>query len=198
VANAVLKSTIRKEFGKGAARRVRRAGAIPAVMRSHSETPIHISLPGHDAYLALRHTNAVLEIDLDGKRTLTIAREVQRNPVTDVIEHVDLQIVVKGEKIEAEVPIRIEGEPTTGVAILDLQQVRVLAEATHVPEVIIVDVTGLEEGQLVRLSALDWPKGVEAVSEDDLSVVTITTPRSEEAQEEALIPETEDEEVPEE
>jgi large subunit ribosomal protein L25 len=188
MAETILKVQARTEFGKGAARRTRRAGLVPAVMHSHGDTPIHISLPGHDAFLALRHVNAVLTIDLDGEQTLTIAREVQRNPLTDVIEHVDLQIVTRGEKIEAAVPLHIEGEPTSGLAILDSQELLVRAEATNVPQVISISVDGLNDGDTIKIANLVLPEGVEAVEDPTTNLVTITSPRSDE-------PETEETEV---
>ncbi|MDR0594614.1 MAG: 50S ribosomal protein L25/general stress protein Ctc [Bifidobacteriaceae bacterium] len=178
MAETILKSTSRTEFGKGAARRTRRAGLIPAVMHSHSDDPIHISLPGHEAFLALRHVNAVLTIELDGQRTLTIAREVQRNPISDQIEHIDLQIVKRGEKIEANVPLHIEGEPNTGLAILDSQELHVRAEATEVPEVISISVEGLNEGDAVKVADLVLPEGVEALDDPDTNLVSITSAQS--------------------
>ncbi|MDR2379512.1 MAG: 50S ribosomal protein L25/general stress protein Ctc [Bifidobacteriaceae bacterium] len=180
MAETILEAASRTEFGKGAARRTRRAGLIPAVMHSRGDQPIHISLPGHDTFLALRHANAVLSIDLDGEQTLTIAREIQRNPLSDVIEHVDLQIIQRGEKIEAAVPLHIEGEPTTGLAILDSQELQVRAEATHLPEVISISVDGLNEGDTIKIADLDLPEGVEAVDDPDTNVVAITAPRGEE------------------
>ncbi|MDR2381900.1 MAG: 50S ribosomal protein L25/general stress protein Ctc [Bifidobacteriaceae bacterium] len=179
MAETVLNVQVRTEFGKGAARRTRRAGWVPAVMHSRSDTPIHISLPGHEAFLALRHSNAVLAIDLDGKQTLTIAREIQRNPVTDVLEHVDLQIIKRGEKIEATVPLHIEGEPTSGVAILEMQELAVRAEATHFPEVISISVEGLNDGDTVRVRDLELPEGVEPLESPETGLVTVTAPRAE-------------------
>ncbi|MDR2567533.1 MAG: 50S ribosomal protein L25/general stress protein Ctc [Bifidobacteriaceae bacterium] len=187
MAETILKAQARDEFGKGAARRTRRAGLVPAVMHDRAETPIHISLPGHEAFLALRHVNAVLTIELDGKQTLTIAREVQRNPITDVLQHIDLQIIKRGEKIEASVPLHIEGEPTTGLAILDSQELHVRAEATNVPEVISISVDGLSEGDTIKVADLILPEGVEVVAEPDVNVVTITSTQSEAA----TTPETE-------
>ncbi|MDR2252742.1 MAG: 50S ribosomal protein L25/general stress protein Ctc [Bifidobacteriaceae bacterium] len=180
MAESILNAQLRTEFGKGAARRTRRAGLVPAVMHSHRATPIHISLPGHDAYLALRHSNAVLTIDIDGEQTMTVAREVQRNALTDALEHVDLLIVKRGEKIEATVPLHISGEPNTGVAILDIQELAVRAEATNVPEVIAISVDGLDEGDTIRVGDLDLPSGVEALEDSETALVTVTAPRSDE------------------
>ncbi|MDR2347882.1 MAG: 50S ribosomal protein L25/general stress protein Ctc [Bifidobacteriaceae bacterium] len=180
MAETILIAQPRTEFGKGAARRTRRAGLVPAVMHSRKEAPIHISLPGHGTFLALRHANAVLTIDLDGEQTLTVAREVQRNPVTDVLEHVDLQIVKVGEKIEATVPLHIEGEPTSGVALLDTQELAVRAEALAVPEVISISVEGMNDGDTVRVRDLELPAGVEPLDHPDTMLVTVTAQRAEE------------------
>ena len=177
MAETTLSALERNEFGKGAARRTRRAGLVPAVMHSHGEEPIHISLPGHATYLALRQANAVLDIELGGKSTLTIAREIQRHPVTDVLEHVDLMIVKKGEKIEADIPVRIEGEPKVGLALLDMQELRVRAEALNLPDHIAVSVDGLMDGATVTVGDLELPEGVEPLADLSTLVVTVTVPR---------------------
>jgi large subunit ribosomal protein L25 len=194
VAEISLEARQRTEFGKGAARRTRRAGLVPAVMHSRKEPPVHISLPAHDAFLALRQSNAVLAIQFDGAETLTVAREIQRNALTDRLEHVDLLIVRRGEKIEATVPLHIEGEPTSGVAILDVQEISVRAEATAVPGVISISVEGLSDGDSIRIENLELPEGVEALEDPRTSLVTVTQPRSEEP----VVEETEEEEPAEE
>ncbi|MDR1394298.1 MAG: 50S ribosomal protein L25/general stress protein Ctc [Bifidobacteriaceae bacterium] len=180
MAEIVLKAQLRTEFGKGAARRTRRAGLVPAVMHPHKEAPTHISLPGHEAFLALRHSNAVITIDLDGQQTLTIAREIQRNALTDALEHVDLQVIIRGEKIEVNIPLHIEGETVSGVALLDSQDLAVRAEATQVPEVISVSVEGLVEGDVIRIRDLDLPDTVEPLEDPETAIVTVTAERSEE------------------
>ncbi|MDR3106901.1 MAG: 50S ribosomal protein L25/general stress protein Ctc [Bifidobacteriaceae bacterium] len=177
MAEIILKAQARTEFGKGPARRTRRAGLIPAVMHSHGDTPIHVSLPGHDSFLALRHVNAILTIEFDGQKTLTIAREVQRDPIKDTIDHIDLQIVKRGEKIEAAVPLHIEGEPNTGMAILDAQEIQVRAEATAVPEVISISVAGLNEGDSVKIADLTLPAGVEALDDPETNLLSISAPQ---------------------
>jgi large subunit ribosomal protein L25 len=195
MAEIIITAQHRTEFGKGAARRTRRAGLVPAVMQSHKEAPIHVSLPGHDTFLALRRANAVLTIDLDGEQTLAVAREIQRNAVTDVLEHVDLQIVKAGEKIEATVPLHIEGEPTSGVAILDIQELAVRAEAMAVPEVISISVEGLNDGDTIRVGSLVLPEGVEPLEDPNTMLVTVTAQRAEETEiAETEAPESDEEE----
>ena len=177
MAETIIKAQERTEFGKGAARRTRRAGRVPAVMHSAGEQPIHLAMPRHDTFLALRQANAVMEIDISGKKTLTIAREVQRHPVTDALLHVDLMVITAGQKIEVHVPVRIEGEPTLGVAILDLQELRLMAEATNVPDYIAVSVDGLSDGDARHVKDLTLPGDVEVLEDLDAVVVTVTVPR---------------------
>jgi large subunit ribosomal protein L25 len=177
VADANLTAENRTEFGKGAARRTRRAGLIPAVIHSSKADPIHISLPSHATTLALRHANALLEITVDGKTLLALAREVQRNAVRDHIEHVDLRSVRRGEKIEVDVPVHITGEPLVGIPILDTQTVRVEVEATNIPESLVANVDGLSEGETVRATQISLPEGASLVGDDHI-VVSISVPRA--------------------
>ncbi|MDR1799107.1 MAG: 50S ribosomal protein L25/general stress protein Ctc [Bifidobacteriaceae bacterium] len=177
MAEIILEAQPRTEFGKGAARRTRRAGLVPAVLHPHGADPIHVALPTHDTFLALRHVNAILTIKQGTKKTLTIAREVQRNALTDALEHVDLQVVRAGEKIEAAVPLHLEGEPASGIALLDMQELRVRAEATHIPQSITVVVEGLNDGDTLRISDLTLPEGTEALDDPDTVVVAVSVPR---------------------
>jgi len=177
VAETIIKAQERTEFGKGAARRTRRAGWVPAVLHSPGELPIHVAMPRHDTFLALRQVNAVIEIDLSGKKTLTIAREVQRHPVNDMLQHVDLMVITRGQKIEVDVPIRIEGEPTAGIAVLLLQELHLMAEATNVPEYIAVSIEGLSEGDTKHVKDLELPEDVEVLEDLAAVVVNVTVER---------------------
>lgn len=107
--NNKLVAEARTEFGKGAARRTRRNNQIPAVLYGHGTAPVHVALPGHQTMLALKQSNALFEIELDGTTQLALAKDVQRDPVKNVIEHVDLLIVKKGEKVEVEVNVHVVG-----------------------------------------------------------------------------------------
>ncbi|MGC3994266.1 MAG: 50S ribosomal protein L25/general stress protein Ctc [Propionicimonas sp.] len=151
----------RTEFGKGAARRTRRAGLVPAVLYGHGTDPVHLSLPGHELLLALRVANAVLELSVDGgKDQLALAKQVQRNPVKGNIEHLDLVIVRKGEKVTVEVPLVVVGDHASdGVIVMDQQTIALLVEATHIPADIEIDVTGLEVGSTVTAADLKLPSG---------------------------------------
>lgn len=130
-----ISATLRENFGKGAARKLRAAGQTPAVVYGHGNATRHISLPAHEIRLALRHKNALLELNIAGKTELVLVKMASKDPVTQVIEHVDLVEVVKGEKVHVEVPVHIVGEPFSGTVVdLEHKAVSLEAEATHVPE----------------------------------------------------------------
>lgn len=176
-----LAATVRTEFGKGAARRIRRAAQIPAVLYGHGAAPTHIALPGHDTMLALKHSNALFAIDIEGKVQLAIAKDVQRDPVKNVIEHLDLLVVREGEKVTVEVPVHVVGESAPGtIHMVEAQTVTVEAEATHLPELIEVSVEGLEAGSLVHGADLVLPKGATLAGDPEAIVVTVTTPQVDE------------------
>src|SRR3712207_5613512 len=149
-----LQAESRTEFGKGAARRIRRAHKVPAVLYGHGTDPIHVSLPGHDTMLALKHggANALLSIDLQGKTRLAIPKQVQRDPVKGFLEHLDLLIVERGEKVTVEVPIHTTGE-AAGETVVTVEHatISVEAEATHIPEAIEVSVEGVEAGTQITV-----------------------------------------------
>jgi large subunit ribosomal protein L25 len=151
----------RSEFGKGAARRTRRAGLVPAVLYGHGTDPVHLSLPAHELSLALRVANAVLEITIDGgKSQLALAKQVQRHPVKPEIEHLDLVIVRKGEKVTVEVALVVVGShPSDAMVVMDQQTIALEAEATHIPTEVDVDITGLEIGATVTAGDLKLPTG---------------------------------------
>ncbi len=169
----------RTEFGKGAARRTRRAGLVPAVLYGHGTDPVHLSLPGHELLLALRVANAVLEISLDGgKSQLALAKQVQRNPVKGTIEHLDLVIVRRGEKVTVEVPLVVVGDhPADRMVVMDQQTIALEVEATHIPADIEVSVAGLEIGDTVTAKDLVLPSGaVFPGAPDDLILSIAATP----------------------
>lgn len=179
-----LVAEARTEFGKGAARRIRRAAQIPAVLYGHGTDPVHIALPGHVTTLALKQANALFSIELDGKPVLAIAKDVQRDPVKDVVEHIDLLIVKKGEKVEVEVNVHVVGESAPGtIHVVESQTLLLEAEATHLPEAVEVSIEGLEAGHIVRAGEITLPKGSAFHGDAELAVVAITEPRSEVAAE---------------
>jgi len=176
----------RTTFGKGAARRIRAAGKIPAVIYGHGTEPQHVTLPGHQVGLILRKANAVLELDIEGKEQLALVKDVQKDPVLQIIEHIDLIVVRKGEKVQVEVPIHLEGESYSGtIATQDASTILVEVEATNIPERIVVSIEGLEEGTLIHAKDIELPTGSALISDEDLVVVGITIPAAAESEENA-------------
>ncbi|MGJ6980822.1 50S ribosomal protein L25/general stress protein Ctc [Aestuariimicrobium soli] len=183
MAEIKLAAEARSEFGKGASRRLRRAGKVPAVIYGHGGDPVHISLPGHETLLALRQANALLDIAIDGaKSQLALPKQVQRDPIKGFIEHVDLVIVKRGEKVVVDVPVVTEGEagPET-VVVVDITSLSVHAEATHIPNEIVVSIEGLEAGTQVLVSDLKLPQGVTTDVDPETLVVNVTQQISQEA-----------------
>jgi large subunit ribosomal protein L25 len=167
----------RTEFGKGAARRTRRAGRVPAVLYGHGTETRHLSLPGHDLMLALKTPNVLLHLDgLKHGSEIALPKAVQRDPIKGIIEHVDLILVRRGEKVTVEVPIRVSGEIAPG-GMLDQQlvQIAVEAEATSIPQGIDVDVDGMEVGAAVHAGDLKLPRGVSLQVEPDTLVLHVIT-----------------------
>jgi large subunit ribosomal protein L25 len=168
---------LRENFGKGFARRLRAAGKIPAVIYGHGTDPVHVALPGHQVSLLIRRANAVLELDVNGKQQLTLVKDVQKDPVHQIIEHIDLLVVRKGEKIQVDVPVSIIGESAPGtIAAQDANTVLLEVEATHIPERIEVDVEGLEEGTHITAADLTLPKGSSLVVDPETLIVAISVP----------------------
>lgn len=174
-----LIASTRTEFGKGAARRLRRAEQIPAVLYGHGSAPLHVALPGHATTLAVKHSNALFEIELDGKSTLAIVKDVQREPVKNVIEHIDLLIVKKGEKVTVEVPVHVVGESFSGtIHVVEAQSLTLEAEATHLPEAVEVSIEGLEGGTTVLAGQVTLPKGATLVTDAETIVVAVSVPHA--------------------
>ena len=185
MAEVKLTAELRTEFGKGAARRIRRAAKIPAVLYGHGTDPVHITLPGHETLLALRENNALLSIDVDGKSQLALPKQVQRDPLKGFIEHVDLLIVRRGEKVTVDVTIHTEGEsaPET-VVVVDRNELSVEAEATHIPERITISVEGLEAGSQILAQDLDLPDGTALAVDPETLIISVSAARVEEPAEE--------------
>nr|WP_297423662.1 50S ribosomal protein L25/general stress protein Ctc [uncultured Actinotalea sp.] len=181
-----LAATTRTEFGKGAARRIRRAHQIPAVIYGHGEAPVHITLPGHETMLALKgHANALLAIELEGKTQLAIAKDVQRDPIKPVIEHIDLLAVRAGEKIAVDIPVHVTGQSAAEtVSLVEAQVLHVEAEATHIPEYFEVSIEGLEAGTTVTAGEVALPSGVTLLTDPETAVVVVAQERVEEEAEE--------------
>ncbi len=174
-----IAATSRTELGKGPARRERQAGRVPAVLYGHGTSPRHVSLPGHDVLLALRTANVLIRLDgLDGGSELALPKAVQRDPINGNVEHVDLLLVRRGEKVTVEFPLNVTGEVEPG-GLLDQQlvQLSVEAEATHIPPGLDIDVTGMEIGASVTAGDLALPRGSSlAVDADTLILHVIPAP----------------------
>jgi large subunit ribosomal protein L25 len=178
----------RTEFGKGAARRIRRADKVPAVLYGHGTPPVHITLPGHDTMLALKHggANALLTIVVEGKSQLALPKQVQRDPIKGFLEHLDLIVVQRGEKVTVEVPVHVVGDPATETMVItEHGTVAVEAEATHIPEYIEVNLEGAEAGTQVLAKDLKLPGGSEVHLDPETLIVHVThAPTAEELEEE--------------
>ena len=171
-----LEAESRTEFGKGSARRTRRAGRIPAVLYGHGQDVVHLSLPAREFAAALRNggTNALLTIVLDGKEQLALTKSVQRDPLTRQHEHADLLIVRRGEKVTVDVPVVVIGEAAAETIVnIELNTVSLQASATAIPENIEVDVTGREAGQGVTAGELTLPSGATLVTDEAALVVNL-------------------------
>lgn len=180
-----VEALARDSFGKGAARKLRAAGRIPAVVYGHGTDPVHVSVPAHQVGLLIRKANAVLDLQIGGKSQLTLVKDVQKDPVHQVIEHLDLIVVKKGEKVQVEVPVHVSGESASGtVADLDHHTLLLEVEATHIPENIVVSVEGLEEGTQIHAKDVELPKGATLISDGDALVVNVHTPQKVEEPEE--------------
>jgi large subunit ribosomal protein L25 len=167
----------RTQFGKGAARKIRAAGKIPAVIYGHGTDPQHVTLPGHQVALIIRKANQVLDLDIAGKSQLALVKDVQKDPVRQIIEHLDLIVVRRGERVVVDVPVHIEGESFAGtIVVQDANTVSLEVEATHIPERVVVSVEGAEEGTHVTAADLELPTGAVLQSDPELLVLAVTTP----------------------
>jgi large subunit ribosomal protein L25 len=178
----------RDEFGKGAARRIRSEGLVPAVLYGHGTETRHLTLPGHQLMLALKTPNVLLYLDGLGKSSeIALPKAVQRDPIKGILEHVDLILVRRGEKVTVEIPLRVTGEIAAGDGMINQQliQIPLEADATNIPQAIDVDVTGMEVGQSVHASNLKLPAGVTLQVEPETLVLAVIARTTEEAAEEA-------------
>ena len=180
---------VRENFGKGYARRLRAAGQIPAVIYGHGTEPVHASVETHPLTLIVRHANALIELDIEGKKQLVLVKDVQKNPLLQAIEHVDLLIVKKGETVEVEVPIVIVGEPFSGTnALQELNTLRLSVPATNIPEHVEVNIEGFEAGARVLAGEVKLASDETLLDAADQLVVHVVAPRGskdDEAAEEA-------------
>lgn len=192
MAELKLNAEVRTEFGKGAARRTRRANKVPAVIYGHGADTVHITLPGHDLMMALKTANALISLDIEGRNELVIPKAVVRNPIKGFIEHVDLLAVKRGEKVTVEVAVHTEGELAPGANLLEnvLNTLTVEAEATNIPTSVTVSIEGLEAGASIHAKDVPLPSGTTLVTPEDAVVIQILAAQAEEPADDAA--ETED------
>jgi large subunit ribosomal protein L25 len=171
-----LSVSVRTETGKGASRRARRNGKIPAVLYGHGAVPQHLELPGHDFAAVLRHsgTNAVLTLDIEGKQQLALTKAIDIHPIRRTIQHADLQMVRRGEKVIVEVDVDVEGEAAPGTLVTqETGAIEIECEALSIPEELIVSVEGAEPDTQFTAGQVPLPPGVRLVSDPDLLVVNV-------------------------
>jgi len=191
VAEIKIAAEARTEFGKGAARRIRRDDKVPAVLYGHGSDPIHLTLPGHQLMLALKNSNALLTIDLGSDTHLAIPKQVQRDPLKGFIEHADLLIVRKGEKVIIDVRINVVGDAVGGnLVVLENPSISIEAEATNIPEAFEVSIQGLDSGAQILAKDIELPAGSALAVDEDLLIVNVTGAPTE-AQVEAELAEAE-------
>jgi len=180
MAEIVITAKVRDEFGKGAARRLRRENLIPAVLYGHGGDPIHLALPAHATTMALRTANALLDIELAGhKPQLALPKQIQRDPVKDTIEHVDLIIVKRGEKVQVEVPLIVIGElKGEALVIQDQNTIMLEVEATKIPAHIEVSIDGLEVGATIYAKDLVLPEGAAFTGEPEELILSVQAPQA--------------------
>jgi large subunit ribosomal protein L25 len=190
VSEVKISAEPRTEFGKGGARRTRRAGKVPAVLYGHGEKPKHISLPAREFAAALRHggLNQVFSIEItDGTRALALAKAIQRDPIKETFDHVDLILVRRGEMVTVEVPVQLHGEPARDTLVMtEHTTISVTADALRLPDHLEVSIEGLDAGSHVTAGQITLPEGTELAVDPELIVAIITAaPTAEQLEAEA-------------
>ncbi|WP_030747805.1 50S ribosomal protein L25/general stress protein Ctc [Streptomyces sp. NRRL F-5135] len=182
MAEVKISAEIRTEFGKGAARRARRANKVPAVVYGHGADTVHVTLPGYDLMMALKTSNALISLDIEGRNELVIPKAVQRDPLKGFVEHIDLLAVKRGEKVTVEVAVQTEGDLAPGANLLEhvLNTVTVETEATHIPESVTVSIAGLDAGDSVLAKDVPLPSGTTLVTDEDAVVLQVLAAQAEE------------------
>ena len=171
-----IKAEPRTEFGKGAARRIRRESKVPAVVYGHGNDPVHLTLPGHDTMMAIKHggANTLLELEFDGRTQLALTKQIQVDPVRRTLEHVDFVAVRRGEKVTVDVPVHLLGEAAPETLVVTEQAtIEVEAEATHIPETIEVDITDAAVGTQIHASDLSLPSGTTLLTDGEALIVNV-------------------------
>lgn len=186
----VLQGEYRKEFGKGASRRLRRDGRIPGVLYASHQEPVHFHVDRLQAQAILRYegVNAVFELELEGEQYLSMVKVIDQNILTLDIDHLDLQAIKRGEKVEVSVPVIAEGEVYSGAMLIQEEEtILIEAPALSIPEELTISVEGVEAGNQVLAGDITLPQGVTLIDEDDKLILNIV------AEEVAEIPEDDEE-----
>jgi large subunit ribosomal protein L25 len=178
VSEVKISAELRTEFGKGGARRTRRAGKVPAVLYGHGEKPKHIALPAREFAAAIRHggINQVFAIELsDGTQALALPKAIQRDPIKDTFEHIDLLLVRRGEKVTVDVPVTVVGDAARDTLVMhETDRLAVTADAMHVPDHIEASVAGLRAGSHVSAKDIKLPSGVELAGDPETVIAVVT------------------------
>ncbi|MBP2437687.1 50S ribosomal protein L25/general stress protein Ctc [Microbacterium amylolyticum] len=170
-----LSVDVRNEFGKGFARRLRAAGKIPAVLYGHGTEPQHLALPGHETALIVRHSNAIITLDIEGTEQLALVKDIQRDPVRRIIEHIDLVVINKGEKVQIDVPYVVEGVSFAGtMTTFSAQAIAIEADALNIPEQIVINVDGLTDGTQILAKDVVLPEGATLTDDPELLILAVT------------------------
>jgi large subunit ribosomal protein L25 len=185
MADVKISAEVRKEFGKGASRRLRREDKIPGVVYGHGGEPVHVALPGYDLMMALKTSNVLITLDIEGRQELVIPKAVQREAIRGFLVHIDLLVVKRGEQVTVEIPVHTEGELAPGQYLLEhvLNTLPVEAEATHIPEAVTVSIEGLAAGDSVLAKDIPLPKGSSLAVEEDTVVLNVLAAQAAEAAE---------------
>jgi large subunit ribosomal protein L25 len=175
MAEVSIKGTTRTEFGKGASRRARVSGLVPAVIYGHGEKPVHITLPARELGVALKESNVLLNIDIDGKVELTLPKSIVRHPLKQILEHVDLVLVRRGEKVTVAVPVHTEGKhDPDGILEHQHNSIEIEAEATSIPKFLLLDIEGMTSGTSKYASDVVLPEGTTLVSPANTIIVHLS------------------------
>lgn len=175
---STIRVEVRTEFGKGAARRTRRAGKVPAVLYGHGEDPKHLALPAREFAAAIRHggMTQVLTLELsDGSEATALPKELQRNPIRNTLEHADLLLVRRGEKLTVEIPVQLVGEAAIGTLVMfEHDRLAINADATQLPDHLEVSIDGLQAGTRVTAAEVTLPAGAELAADPETVIANIT------------------------
>ena len=175
-----LVTETRTAFGKGAARKLRAVGKIPAVLYGHGSEPKHLTLNAHDVFMLVRRSNAIFDLDIEGDSQLALVKDIQRNPVLEgsrAIEHLDLVIVTRGEKVVVDVPIHVEGESAPGtITNLEATSISIEVDAMKIPNNLVVSIEGLEEGAHVLAGGIELPEGSTLLTDPEALIIGIMVP----------------------